>query len=375
MTQCPGKSTNTCKEHNMPNYFRTDLLDKEPSVVTVPIRQRMMCLNESCLDPYQAIKDQFLQRMESIRLNRYISPTTAELNQKLADYAGCGIGPENVVWGNGADDMLYHIFLSVRENDAAFALSLAPSYFDYKTFCEAVGLKIRFLELEDDFSFDTARYLELASHPDCHLAILCNPNNPTGNLFPKEQLRQIIEALPDKLVLVDETYYEFSDSSFLGELMRHPNLILTRSFSKAFSGAGLRFGYALSSAENIYSLKKVLTTFHTSILNQAFALTILENVPLFCEQVLDVIKLRDETFARLQAISGLKVYPSHTNFLTFTLGDSTPDLFNYLKDHDISVRDVGSSPKLKNHLRATLSCKDDTEFLVQKIQDFQKHDG
>jgi histidinol-phosphate aminotransferase len=108
----------------------------------------------------------------------------------------------------------------------------------------------------------------------------------------------------------------------------NPNLILTRSFSKAFSGAGLRFGYAISSPDNIYSLKKVFTTFHTSILNQVFALTILENVPLFCGQVLEVMRLRDDMYEQMSRVDGLKVYPSHTNFLTFTVGERTPSSLN-----------------------------------------------
>lgn len=354
----------------MNRLFRSDLSDKLPSVVEVPVRRRMMCLNESCLDPFQAIREQFLKRMESIRLNRYMSPVTAELNARLADYVGCGVAPENVVWGNGADDMLYHIFMSVRENADAFAVSMAPSYFDYKTFCEAVGLGIKFVELNEDFTLDSDAYIAAASHPDCRLAILCNPNNPTGNLFPKEQLRHIVESLPDKLVLIDETYYEFSDSTFAGELAQHPNLILTRSFSKAFSGAGLRFGYAISQAKNIWELKKVLTTFHTSILNQSFALTILENVPLFCSQVLGVMEMRDAMFHRLSVLPGVKVHPSHTNFLTFSVGDSTPLLFEYLKDQDIALRDVGAHRRLKHHLRATLSCAEDNEALFASIKQF-----
>lgn len=354
----------------MKHLFRSDLKHKQPPIVTVPQRKRMMCLNESCMDPYQAIKDQFLHRMEDIRLNRYLSPVSDILSQKLAEYIGCGILPENLVWGNGADDVLYHIFLSVREDDSSFALSLAPSYFDYKTFCDAVNLKIKFLDLEPDFSFDTEEYIRQASHPDCKLAILCNPNNPSGNLFEMSDLRHIVDSLPDKLVLIDETYYEFSDATFVAELAQHPNLILTRSFSKAFSGAGLRFGYAISSAENIWELKKVFTTFHTSILSQAFALTILENVPLFCAQVLEVIRLRDDILAQLQALPGVTVYPSATNFLTFTLGEKTKELFEYLKDNEIAVRDVGAHFRLKNCLRATLSCKDDNYEMIRLMKEF-----
>jgi len=173
-------------------------------------------------------------------------------------------------------------------------------------------------------------------------------------------------------VLIDETYYEFSDTSFLGELDKHPNLILTRSFSKAFSGAGLRFGYALSSAENIHELSKVFQTFHTSILSQAFALTILENVPIFCEQVLKTIEMRGVMYDKLSRIPGLTVYPSHTNFLTFTIGERSGELFEFLKSREIALREVGAHPRLKNCLRATLSCEEDNEAMYQALVEFLK---
>lgn len=244
---------------------------------------------------------------------------------KLADYAGTL--PGKVVWTNGADDILYHIFLAVRENADSFAVSLAPSYFDYGTFCAMVGLKIKYLALNADFSFDTEEFLRLASHPDYRLAIICNPNNPTGNLFGTGQLRQIVEGLQDKLVLIDETYHEFSGATFAGELEKHPNLMLARSFSKAFSGAGLRFGYALSFAENIYELRKVLTTFHTSILNQAFALSTLENTGIFREQVRNVINRRGEVHGEISSLPGFTVHPSQTNFLAFSAGERTGRFF------------------------------------------------
>jgi len=153
----------------------------------------------------------------------------------------------------------------------------------------------------------------------------------------------------------------------LGELMRHPNLILTRSFSKAFSGAGLRFGYALSSAENIYSLKKVLTTFHTSILNQAFALTILENKEIFLNQVEEIKSARSAMYLKMREIPGLTVHPSATNFLTFSAGEGTSGLFSYLQDREIAVRDVGLHRRLKNHLRVTVSCAEDNAAFLEAV--------
>ncbi len=354
----------------MSGYFRGDLADKTPSLIKFPVKRRMMCLNESCLDPYQAIKEKFLARMEDVHLNRYLSDVTGELHANLTAYAGYGLDQGNLVWGNGADDILYHIFLATRASDRSFAVSLAPSYFDYKTFCGMVGLEIKFVELNEDFSFDTEEYLRLAADPNCRLAILCNPNNPSGNLFAPEQLRQIVDGLPDKPVLIDETYFEFSGATFAEELARHPNLILVRSFSKAFSGAGLRFGYAISSEKNIYSLRKVLTTFHTSILNQAFALTILENKEIFLSQLAEIKSARDAMYLKLREIPGLKVHPSTTNFLTFTLGERTRELFEYLQDREIAVRDVGAHRRLKDHLRVTVSCAEDNAAFLEAVANF-----
>jgi len=132
----------------------------------------------------------------------------------------------------------------------------------------------------------------------------------------------------------------------------------------------LRFGYAISSAENIYELSKVLTTFHTSILNQAFALTILENQDIFKTQVQQTIQLREELFATLQTIEEIKVYPSATNFLTFSLAERTPEFFNHLLANDIAVRDVGSHPRLQNCLRVTISCREDVEAFVNALKHF-----
>ncbi|HQP63178.1 MAG TPA: histidinol-phosphate transaminase [Candidatus Cloacimonas sp.] len=351
-------------------YFRNDLVDKKPSKINVPIKKRMMCLNESSLNPYSAIRDHFLAKMEEVQLNRYLSSITNDLHLALTSYIDNSLCKENVLIGNGADDILYHIFLAVRENNNSYAVSLAPSYFDYKTFSAMVGLKMQFVDLNEDFSFNTDKYLELANHPDCKLAILCNPNNPTGNLFPDEQLWQIITALPNKLILVDETYYEFSGKTFVGDLSAHPNLILVRSFSKAFAAAGLRFGYAISSEENIYELSKVLTTFHTSILNQTFALSILENKDIFQKQVQQTVFLRDELYNTLKTIEEINVHRSATNFLTFTLSDRTPDFFHYLLANEIAVRDVGSHPVLHNCLRVTISNREDVEAFVQCVKQF-----
>ena len=149
------------------NLFREDLLQAGPPAdISVPRKKNMMCLNESVLDPFQAIDEAFHQTMQEVHLNRYFSQVTGELKRLLVDYVGHGVSKDNLLWGNGADDMLFSCFLAVRENNAAFAVSLAPSYFDYSTYSRAAGLGIKFIDYLPDFDFDEKKYLEVLNSPE-----------------------------------------------------------------------------------------------------------------------------------------------------------------------------------------------------------------
>jgi histidinol-phosphate aminotransferase len=349
------------------SYFRLDLVSKKQAFVDVPHKKTMMCLNESTLNPFLEIKNELLKKLESLPLNRYFNDITGELEKKLADYAG--VRQDMIVFGNGADDILYSIFLAVRDNNDSFAVSVAPSYFDYKSYSGAVGLNIKFLSLQPDFDFSKEDYLTLCNHPNCKLAILCQPNNPTGNLFDMDKLLAIIKSLPC-LVLVDETYFEFSGKTFVSYLEKLPNLIIVRSFSKAFSVAGLRFGYAISSPENIYELKKVFTAFHVSLLTQAFAVTILENKDRFLQHTVHVIQLKNTLYAEMKRLPDCIVHNTSTNFIIFSTGKKTLDLYHYLSEQDIAVRNVGAHPILENYLRVSIGTEDEISLFLDKVKTF-----
>jgi histidinol-phosphate aminotransferase len=349
--------------------FRKDLKDKKAVVINVPHTNTMMCLNESTLDPWKQIGSKVSDRLKSVPLNRYFNPITQQLKQALANYIGHGISPSQLLFGNGADEMLYYLFTAVRENELSFAVSLAPSYFDYKSYCDAVGLKIKFQNLDSNFDFSADAYLGQTRELGCKLAILCNPNNPTGNIFPDEKLDHIIRNC-DKLVILDETYFEFSGKTFADKLSQYPNLVILRSFSKAFSGAGLRFGYIITSEENAIELNKVMTAFHSSLMIQAFALTMLENRELFISHTKNVCALRDELYYSMLTIPNVTVHMTQTNFLIFTIGEKTPVLFDYLTAHDIAVRPVWGHPLLKNYLRVSIGTPEQNHDFQNTVSDF-----
>ncbi|MCD6176602.1 MAG: aminotransferase class I/II-fold pyridoxal phosphate-dependent enzyme, partial [Candidatus Cloacimonetes bacterium] len=202
-------------------YFREDLKSKKPVNITVPNKSIKMGLNESSLNPFEVVKEEFLEKMKNVHLNRYFNDITKTLIKQLADYAE--VAPECLAFGNGADEMLYYLFNSVRNDNNSFATSLAPSYFDYKSYSGAVGLGIKFLSLNADFDFSVEEYLKLCDDENCKLAILCNPNNPTGNLLDEDKIIEILEK-SNRLVLIDETYFEFSGKTFADKIYKYPNL-------------------------------------------------------------------------------------------------------------------------------------------------------
>ncbi len=351
--------------------FRSDLQQKKPVNIDVPQKKLKLGLNESSLNPLQIIRKEFLRKMEEVELNRYFSDISRQLRSQLAEYAG--VSEDCLVMGNGADEMLYYIFTAVRENNDSFAVSLAPSYFDYRSYSGAVGLGIKFQSLLPDFNFDVEEYVELSDSLNCKLVILCNPNNPTGNLLQDEKILQVLKENRNRLVLIDETYFEFSGKTFVDKIEEFSNLIIVRSFSKAFSAAGLRFGYAVSNPQNICELEKVMTIFHLNLMTQTFVSAILESKDIFLKHNEKVIAQRELVFNELSILPGITVHPSATNFLTFSLGSKTEELFDFLSENDIAIRPVWHHPVLKEHVRVTISGEEnENRLFLEKVREFEE---
>ena len=349
--------------------FRKDLLKRKPAVIDVPLKKHMMCLNESSLDPYQTIKETFHKKLENVHLNRYFQDITSELEEKLTDYIGYGLSEDNILYGNGADEMLYYLFTALRGNEGDYVYSLAPSYFDYKTYSTAIGMTVKFQHLNENFDFDDDEYIREINKPKCRLAVLCNPNNPTGNLLNKQKIIKIIEST-EKPVLIDETYFEFSGVTFADKLNEYNNLILIRSFSKAFSSAGLRFGYMLSNSDYIREIGKVMTFFHMSNLTKTFVCSILEHKDEFLSHNKYVIAERIRLYDAMSVIDGVKCHETNTNFVPFTIGEKSSHLFEYLSDNDIAVRSIGAHPLLENYLRVTIASPEQNKYFLDTLRAF-----
>lgn len=348
--------------------FRKDLQHKEAVKIAVPHQDVMMCLNENPLNPYPELKKEFHSILAGVSFNRYFNEVTQELKSELSNYTG--VNKNCILMGNGADEMLYYLFTAVNDPDS-YILTLAPSYFDYTSYSSAVGLSARYLHLTQNFDFTEDEFLYLLKDDNCKLGIICNPNNPTGNLFSGQKIINILENT-DKLILIDEAYFEFSGVTFVDLIQKYPHLIILRTFSKSFATAGLRFGYLLSNQENIKEINKVITAFNLSLVIQAFALIILRNKEIFLEQINKIVKERVFIFSELKKIKEIEPIRSYTNFITFKAGEVSEALFEYLKEQGIALRAVWQHPVLKDHLRVTLSSEKDNRSFLHKVQEFME---
>lgn len=352
------------------NIFRKDLSIKPEIKVAVPVKKHMMCLNESNLNPMKELSEKIVDCVKNVELNRYISDVSKELKNKLAEYVGNEVKATQILFGNGVDELLYFLFTAVRDYKTSYAVSLAPSYFDYKTYSGSVDLEMEFLNFNKDFNFSVEDYLQKLNHPDCKLGIICNPNNPTGHLIPDKKIINILQNTK-KPVIIDETYYEFSGKTFTDKVKEFPNIIILRSFSKSFSAAGLRFAYLVTSEQNAIYLNKVMPVFHSSILTQSIALTLLNNKELFENHNKKILQVKEDMYkAFKETKKPVLVYPSYTNFLTFSLFEKTFDFYEYLLENDISVRPVWGHPLLLNHLRVTVSNDESNQAFLSCLKEF-----
>lgn len=273
------------------------------------------------------------------------------LQEKIAKYGG--VLPKQVMVTNGSDqgiDLIFRTF--TRENDAVVIPS--PSFAMFYQCAEIVGNKVAapayFLP---NLDYPIAEVLS-AIDDGARLVVICNPNNPTGTLSELAEIEKILAAAAKKdcIVYIDEAYAEFSGVSAAPLINKYPNLLITRTFSKAFGLPSLRIGYVLSNAANIAELQKVRGPYDVNMAGFTAALASLDDVSetqKYIEEVMNKAKPLIENFFRKQKIP---FYPSGANFVLFK-PKNAQKTFEKLKDAGILTR-PRSGPNIDGTLRLTI---------------------
>lgn len=293
-------------------------------------------------------------------LNRYPDPLQRSLKSALGEYRG--IAPENILLGNGSDEVLDLIFRAFCEPGADRVLLFPPTYGMYRVIAGMNDVEVCEGRCGEDFQPDMSDALRILHDVEPKLVMLCSPNNPTGNLIDRAVIESILQNAPG-LVVLDEAYIDFSPgASWLPELDRWPNLIVVQTFSKAWGMAGGRLGVGYASAGIIDILNRIRYPYNVNSCTQRLVLDRLGDGRLVQGEVSALIRERGFLTEKLRGYPSVEqVYPSEANFLLIRVDD--PDaLYANLLGNGIVIRNV--SRAVPGCVRITIGTPDENRRLL-----------
>ncbi len=299
--------------------------------------------------------------------NRYPDPHQVTIKQRLAPIKG--VRPEQIFLGNGSDepiDLLVRATCTPGGQDSV--LIMPPTYGMYEVSAAINAVTVIKVPLTPDFGVNVPAVLS-AITPTTKLIWLCSPNNPSGNLLRADDIRAILTAAANSLVVVDEAYIDFSGApSWTRELDRHPNLVVLQTFSKAWGLAGLRLGMCFASEELIAVLDKIKPPYNISAPTQALALAALDHEGQKNAMVAALLTERTHLAEQLRLLPSVqRVYPSDANFLLVRFDDASA-VFKRLIEQQIIVRDRSKVILCDGCLRISVGTPTENERLLTALR-------
>ena len=310
------------------------------------------------LAPYSCARDEFkgeasvyLDANESPYdngTNRYPDPLQSEVKTLLSPIKK--VRPSQIFLGNGSDeaiDLVYRIFCRPGFDNV---VAPAPTYGMYQVCADINDIEYRAVPLTDGYQLDLPA-MKAAIDTNTKAIWLCSPNNPTGNVFAKEDLLWFLDNV-NAMVIIDEAYIDFSEKGTMVEMLdKYPNLIVLQTFSKAWGQAAIRLGIALASEEVIGYFNKVKYPYNVNILTQQHAIKVLNDVDRKERNVAEILAQRDILRDLLLSVPCVKeVYPSDANFLLCRVSDADA-IYAYLQHKGIIVRNRNRVTLCANCLR------------------------
>jgi len=301
---------------------------------------------------------------ENLRL--YPDPTSFELRKEILNVLlrdkNTLTNRNSVFIGNGSDeifDVIFKVFIDPGDEVVIFY----PSYGFYKVIATLYDAKITEIQLNSDFSIPDSAYDSKGK-----LMFINSPNNPNGKSFGNATILKLCGSFPG-VVVVDEAYADFSNQTCLPLLKKVKNLIVNRSFSKSFSLASLRMGYALADANIIKEMNRVKLPYNTNYLGQIAALSCIKHSNKVFERNKKIIEERQRLTEELNKFEGINVLPSDANFIFVKFEDKSKTLkFVWdLKEMKILVRHF-SKPGLYNYIRVTIGSEEDNDKFLDGFQ-------
>jgi histidinol-phosphate aminotransferase len=296
---------------------------------------------------------EWLAELGRVQPNRYPDPGCERLKAALRSANTVPEGAE-LLLGNGSDEIIQIVLMALAGRDAT-VLAPEPTFVMYRQIGRCLGLRFAGVPLgADDFALDLeAMRAAVALHKPA-VIFLAYPNNPTGNLFDRDAVIEILRMAPG-LVVLDEAYAPFAGDTFMSELPKYGHLLVMRTLSK-LGLAGLRLGFLAGGGEWIEEFEKIRLPYNINVLTQVSTEFVLRNTTVLEHQVRQILQDRQWLHGELGKLAAIRVYPSRANFILFkTLRHEADEVFRQLKDSGILIKNLhGSGGPLAQCLRVTV---------------------
>lgn len=305
---------------------------------------------------------------QGIELNRYPDPEAIELKKELTKY--CNVNIDEILVGNGSDEIISLVINTFAEKGDNI-ISIEPGYSMYEISAQVAGVEPRIATLLPDYSFDVDKVLEKADG-NTKLIIFPYPNSVVGNAVTQEQIVELLEKFKG-IVFVDEAYFEFYGKTAIPLLEKYDNLIISRTFSKAWGLAAVRVGYCMSNKDVISAIRKIKLPYNVGAVSQALAVQAMKNQGKMLEYVAEIKNQRQWLSMQLASLD-LQVFPSVVNFVTIKLPDkyNSRQVQKKLADKGIIVRDRSSLPLMQNCIRITIGKPRENALLIEELKKLLK---
>jgi len=300
--------------------------------------------------------------------NRYPDPLQWKLKQSLSKIKG--IPSQNIFIGNGSDeviDLAFRIFCEPGKNNI---ITCPPTYGMYKVCANINDVKVKQVNLSEDFQLDVEKILE-SIDANTRLLFLCSPNNPTGNNLNRMDIELLINNFPG-IVIIDEAYINYSkQKTFLQELTEYENLVVMQTLSKAWGLAALRLGIAFASEKIIDLFNKVKPPYNINVASQQLGVKALSGIEQVNEKIKITVAERDLLQQQLKNFGFIKkIYPSDANFI-LVKADNADKLYQYLSAKKIIVRNRSKESLCENCIRITVGTPNENKILIETLKNYR----
>lgn len=262
------------------------------------------------------------------------------------------VNNNEILLTNGADEAISVVFNTYLTSKDA-VLTVSPTFSMPRIYSQIIGANFIQIPYKEKWNFPLDDFLdELKTNEHIKIVHLTTPNNPTGDIISKEIMNTILNNSSDKLVVIDETYANYCNTSYIELINDYKNVVIIKSMSKDFALAGLRLGVIFTCKENIINLKKVISPYSVNMLAAKAASCALSDVEYFKEVRNNIDSAKNDLYNYLKS-QGFKPYKSYANFILCDFGSKADFVYQKLKNSKILVKKFENSP-LKNHLRITI---------------------